>query len=93
MKKIVITIAIVFGLSCVSFGQLEQQKGGGIFGRGNLPESEYGSRTGEQEKPLIPGYNHSGDFNAQNETPLGSGIAMLLGLGGAYLVARRHKED
>jgi LPXTG-motif cell wall-anchored protein len=27
------------------------------------------------------------------DAPLGSGIALLLGLGGAYLVAKRRKED
>ena len=90
MKKLVLTIAIVLGLSAVSFADV--QKEGGLFKRGDMPNSQNGVyRITEQNQPLIPGYGESGDFDAQS--PIGSGIALLLGLGGAYFVAKRRKEE
>lgn len=38
---------------------------------------------------LLPDHGLDTDVNA----PLGSGIALLLGMGGAYLFAKRRKED
>ena len=40
--------------------------------------------------PVLP--NHGATEN-QEATPLGSGIAVLLGLGAAYAVAKKRKED
>ena len=39
--------------------------------------------------PNLPSFNETTDQNA----PLGSGIAVLMGLGAAYLVGKRRKED
>ena len=38
---------------------------------------------------ILPDHGGGGDVNA----PLGGGIALLLGMSGAYLVAKRRKED
>ena len=92
MKKLVLTIAIVLGLSCVSFGQSYQQKGG-LFVRGEELKTQNGMHRTLQDYPNIPqDYGQSGDFDAQ-DAPIGSGIALLLGLGGAYLVAKKRKEE
>ena len=86
MKKIVTTIAIILGLGMVSFAEstTEPTENYGLFGRG------FGIFQNREETPLIPEYDQDGDFDAQS--PVGSGIALLLGLGGAYLVAKRRKE-
>ena len=39
--------------------------------------------------PGVPGHGESDDGDA----PLGSGIAMLLGLGAAYAVAKKRREE
>ena len=93
MKKLSLTIAIVLGLGMTSFAD------GGLFHRGN--NARYGQASGytyfnakdpvmrDGETPLLPG--HGLDTN-QPAAPLGSGIAVLMGLGAAYLVGKRRKE-
>ena len=81
MKKLIITTAIVLGLGMTSFAQ-----GGGLFQRGGEPTEEQGNRGGG---PGLPGHGSEGHQDA----PRGSGIAVLLGLGGAYLVAKKRNED
>lgn len=90
MKKLVLTIAIVLGLSAVSFADV--QKEGGLFKRGDMQKSQGSFRSGEM---LFPGtLGENGNVNAfDNDAPLGSGIALLLGMGGAYFVAKRRKEE
>lgn len=80
MKKLIITTAIVFGLSMASFAQ------GGLFQRGDVPTEEQGNRNGS---PGLPGHGLDGNQDA----PLGSGIAVLAALGGAYLVAKKRREE
>lgn len=81
MKKLIMTIAIVLGLGLTtSFAQ------GGLFQRGDVPTEEQGNRDGG---PGLPGHGASGHQDA----PLGSGIAVLAALGGAYLVAKKRREE
>ena len=87
MKKITLTIAIVLGLSMTMFAD-----GGGLFQRGTQPEQEgvfNGNRSG---MPGLPGHGETGNQDA-NETPLGTGIAVLAVLGGAYLVGKKRREE
>ncbi len=93
MKKLTLTIAIVLGMTLVSFAGYSSQKDGGLFKRGNTPQSEYGLYASRPNtEPLLPGsFNADGDSDASS--PLGSGIALLLGLGGAYLVAKKRREE
>ena len=87
MKKIALTAAIILGLSMTTFAD-----GGGLFQRGTEPENAtYGNRDGSVTSPMLPGHGQEGNQDANG--PLGSGIAVLLGLGGAYLVAKKRKED
>jgi len=88
MKKISLTIAIVLGLGLTTFADPNQ---GGLFQRGEAteptPDAIYGIREGAT--PVLPNHNMTGNQDA----PLGSGIALLLGLGGAYLVGKRRREE
>ena len=88
MKKLAITLAIVLGITLGATAQ----KGGGLFQHGPVSEEEYygsgNNRTGFLE---LPG-SHGGTQDVDG-APLGSGIALLLGLGGAYLVAKKRKEE
>ena len=63
--------------------------GGGLLGRGKNLYQGVGSGFKGTSLFLPTVHGDTGDAT----TPLGSGIAVLLGLGGAYLVAKRRKED
>ena len=89
MKKQVITLAIILGLSMTGIAQ-----GGSMFHRENSGDN--GNSLYESKGfykgggfPGMPGHGETGDVDA----PLGSGIAMLLGLGAAYAVAKKHREE
>jgi len=94
MKKLTITIALILGLTMTTFAD------GGLFKRGYNAEngaSGYnyfgakaeGDNAGSPAMPLLP--QHGVDTN--QPAPLGSGIALLAALGGAYLVGKRRREE
>ena len=61
---------------------------GGLFGKG----TKLFSRNGND--PLLGLPDEHGLYeDVDGEAPLGSGVAVLLGLGGAYLVAKKRKEE
>ena len=101
MKKLVVTIAIVLGMGLTTFAQdmaFAQNEafatGGGLMGRGGI-ESGNVFAPGlmlDLDAMLGPNLPNHGMTDNQN-APLGSGIALLLGLGGAYLVAKKRKEE
>ena len=84
MKKLALTLAIVLGLSITTFAD-----GGGLFQRGTEPEQKgvYGTRGGGF--PGMPGHGGTGNADA----PLGTGIAVLTTLGGAYLIGKRRNQE
>ena len=84
MKKLIITIAIVLGLSLTTFAN---PNGGGVFGRGETPEQVTGNRLGGA--PALPTHGQ----NTNQPAPLGSGLFMLTAIGAAYLIGKRQKED
>ena len=98
MKKLTMTLAIVLGLAMTSiaqeytfFGGEMYEERGGLFNRGEeLFEYDEDFLRNGYNGPVI-GFDH-GEQDDQN-APLGSGIAMLLGMGGAYLVAKKRRED
>ena len=83
MKKLALTIAIVLTMGLSSFAQ-----DGGLLNRGVTFDKQQGggNRGGG---PLLPGHGEEGDQQA----PLGSGVAVLLTLGGAYLVGKKRNEE
>ena len=63
------------------------QGGNGLFGLG---AGLFNNRGGDGLVfPGLPGFTSTDDEDA----PLGSGIVLLAGLGAAYLVAKKRKED
>ena len=80
MKKLALTIAVVLGLGMASFAQ-----GGGLFQRG----TNDGYAFNREDTPGLPGHGSTGN----QDTPLGSGIVALMGLGAAYLVSKKRNED
>ena len=86
MKKLIMTIAIVIGLSMTTFAD---PNGGGLFQRGATNDN--GLREGETPTmPSLPG--HGSTDNEDGNSPLGSGAVVLLGLGAAYLVGKKRNE-
>ena len=98
MKKLAITLALVLGLGLGGFAQgnryysseeVYYEGEGGLFGKGS---KLFGGAKGDGLLGL-PG-EHGWDDDVDGEqTPLGSGLAVLLGLGGAYIVAKKRKDE
>ena len=94
MKKLTLIIAIVLGLTMASYAQ------GGLFRRGgdagNSPDAGYAfsnpAKPGDGGNPLLPPHNTDENDNDQ-PAPLGSGVALLSGLGAAYLVSKKRREE
>ena len=89
MKKLALTIAIVLTMGLSSFAQ-----DGGLLNRGvsfDKSNTKGGMRgDGDGGGIGLPGgHGLPGDQDA----PLGSGVAVLLGLGGAYLIAKKRNEE
>ena len=87
MKKTILTIAIILGLGMTTFAD-----NGGLFNRGGETGNESNTimpRSGGGGSPMLPGHGE----NTNQPAPLGSGIALLTVLGGAYLVGKRRREE
>jgi len=92
MKKHILTIAIILGLSMTSFAD------GGLFQRGN--NGQKGKNSGfiffdsqnrtEEDTPMLPPHASGEDESA---APLGTGIALLTALGAGYVVAKKRREE
>ena len=86
MKKLTLTIAIILGMAA---GAVAQPSGGGLFQRGaSTEEMEYANRDA---MPALP--THGLQNNQDATSPIGSGIAVLLGLGGAYLLGKKRRQE
>ena len=85
MKKLALTIVVVLGLGLTTFANND----GGLFQRGASEPTSTELFSNRDGNPMLPDHGFSTNQNA----PLGSGIAVLLGLGAAYMVAKKRKED
>ena len=93
MKKLTLTLTLILGMTMTTFAD------GGLFNRGN--NARYGQNSGfiyfnakdtgsgDVDMPMLP--PHGSENN--NPAPLGSGIALLMGLGAAYLVGKKRREE
>ena len=84
MKKLTLTLAILLGLTVC--GQAQK----GLFDRGF--ETQDGNTETTGSRPLLPSKHNSSDDMDANQSPIGSGMFVLAGLGAAYLVGKRRKE-
>ena len=87
MKKTLTTLAILLGMTLSATAQ----NGGGLFQRGTVSEEAYYQDYNTRDGGLILPNGH-GDNTDANATPLGSGIAVLVGLGAAYALKKRKEE-
>ena len=90
MKKLALTTAIVLALSFTTFAQ------DGMFHRSDNAKNGGNGYALYESKgelkggfPGVPGHGETGDVDA----PLGSGIVLLAGLGAAYMVAKKRREE
>ena len=94
MKKTILTIVLILGITMTTFAD------GGLFQRGYNAKNGFsgynyfGARDmGDEEEvfvsPLMPMHNLETDQDA----PIGSGIIVLMGLGAAYMVAKKRREE
>ncbi|MCR4848875.1 MAG: hypothetical protein K5920_08530 [Bacteroidales bacterium] len=81
MKKLILTLSIVLGLSAASFAQ------GGLFKRGDVNEKQNSESSG-LVTPGLP--NH--DMDGNQPAPLGGGAAVLITLGAAYALTKKRKD-
>lgn len=89
MKKLALIATIVLGLSMTTFAD---PNGGGLFQRGTSEEQTAGGfRNTNAGEPALP--MHGATTNQDANGPVGSGIAVLLGLGAAYLVGKKRREE
>ncbi len=89
MKKLALTIAIVLGLGLTTFAD---PNGNGLFKRGNGPDEYSELGMNRDLTPMLPAHGESTNQDG-NEGPIGTGIAVLAALGGAYLVAKKRREE
>ena len=90
MKKTIVAIAILLGIGLSGMAQ----EGQGMLRRSQeYEQGRNANRMGDRGIGLALPTTHgeSGDFDST--TPLGSGVAVLLGLGAAYLVGKKRREE
>jgi len=95
MKKTIVAVAILLGIGLSGMAQ----EGQGMLRRSQEYEqgrnaNRMGYRaTGDGIGLTLPTiHGEPGDFDGANG-PLGSGVAVLLGLGAAYLVGKKRREE
>jgi hypothetical protein len=84
MKKLALTIAIVLTMGLGAFAQHS------LLGKSNAERS--GSRD-ITTPAIMETHDHTEDVDGNGKVSLGSGIAVLLSLGSAYVVAKKRKEE
>ena len=86
MKKLALTIAIALTMGLSVYAQE-----GGLLNRGVTfdKQQDKGMMKGDVVSPGVPGHGSDTDEPA----PLGSGVAVMLGLGAAYLVGKKRNEE
>ena len=90
MKKLIMTTAIVLGLSMTTFAQSSMFHRENSRDNGNAVYESKGNLF--RTDPLTPGLPIHGQTSNQ-DAPLGGGIALLTALGAAYAVAKKRREE
>ena len=88
MKKLVLTIAVVLGMTFAASAQYfdgnGQPQGGGLFGRGETRDADNGGGNA----PMLPAHGQ----NTNQDAPLGGGALLLIGFGAAYALSKKSKK-
>lgn len=85
MKKLVLTIAIVLG---VTLGAAAQERG--LFDRG--PEGYQSSGNNRTAESLLLPTQHGSSGDQPTSSPIGGGALLLIGFGAAYALKKRSKK-
>ena len=89
MKKTLLTIAIVLGMT---LGAVAQKQGGGLFGMGDQRQADsYDYSVYTRGGSLLLPDNH-GETEDQSSAPLGSGALLLIGFGAAYALRKKNNK-
>jgi hypothetical protein len=83
MKKIFLSLALVLAMGLTVSAQE------GLFGYGPDRGSNLSNRDGEPAGLMLPSSHGSSD---DVTAPLGTGTALLLGMGAAYMIAKKRKK-
>jgi hypothetical protein len=87
MKKLALTLFLALTLGATA------QNNSGLFQRGYVSDEVYYNAGGARDdSPLILPGQHGSDSDTP-AVPMGSGIAVLIGLGAAYAFAKKHEEE
>lgn len=89
MKKLLLTLAVILGISLSVNAQYFN--GGGLFERGAVSDEEFYGAGGFRDGPLmpnIPGHGH----NDNQDAPLSGGLILLAGLGAAYALTKKREK-
>ena len=95
MKKLTLTIAIILGITMTTFADSSSLFKRDYNARNGMSGYTYfkgGEEVGEGSSiavPMLPSHGANNDVAA----PLGSGIVALMGLGAAYLVGKKRREE
>jgi hypothetical protein len=91
MKKLALTLAMALMMGTTVFAQ----QGDGALRRSRDYEAARRSNSlgGTRSSGLVLPGEHGSDEDTPATTPLGGGVVVLVGLGAAYLVGKRRKED
>lgn len=95
-----ITLSLVMGLAISTQAQYFSNKdgqGGGLFGRGSVADEVYYGAGFGQNSLLndngLPGIPNGHDLEGDQPAPVGSGVALLIGLGSVYCLVRKRKVN
>ena len=95
-----ITVSLVMGLAISTQAQYFSNKdgqGGGLFGRGSVADEVYYGAGFGQNSLLndngLPGIPNGHDLEGDQPAPVGSGVALLIGLGTVYCLVRKRKVN
>ena len=90
MKKLAMTIAIALLMGTTVFAQ----ESDGMLRRSRDYEAARRGDNPTRGSGLVLPIEHGSDTDYDStSSPLGSGVAVLLGMGVAYLVGKRRKEE
>ena len=93
MKRYILTIVLALCFSMSLSAQFSQQNSSDGFFSSNYNEYRDGD-TGLGIMPLLPGHTTTFDYDADPKpTPVGSGLLLLAGMGLAYGVKRKLKDE
>ncbi len=84
MKKFALTVAIILTMGLGAYAQ-----GGGLLGFGESNDDYVKGDNSGLTTPKLPAFGETDD---QGATPLGSGVAVLMGLGAAYAFSKKRKD-